>query len=127
MIRQSAPFSLIWWPMLKRDVPLRGPIAGAIDRQFGGFEAFKEAFSNKAALLFGSGWTWLVLDQDRLEIVATPNQDNPLSQGQTPIMGIDVWEHADYLKYQNRRPDYTAAFFSVINWERVNDVYAAAR
>lgn len=115
-----------WWPMLKKDVALAGPIADAIGQQFGGFDKFKETFSSAAGLLFGSGWTWLVLDQGKLTIVATPNQDNPISQGKTPILGIDVWEHAYYLKYQNRRPDYINAFFNVINWERVNEVYTAA-
>ena len=91
------------------------------------FQAGKETFSNTAALLFGSEWTWLVLDRGNLEIVATPKQDNPISQGKTPVIGIDVWEHAYYLKYQNRRPDYIGAFFNVINWDRVNDIYTAAK
>ena len=116
-----------WWPMLKKDVPYGGPVAEAINRHFGSQDAFKQAFSSAAALLFGSGWTWLVLNQGELEIVTTPNQDNPLSIGKTPIMGIDVWEHAYYLKYQNRRPDYISAFFNVVNWDRVNDVYAAVK
>ena len=104
-----------------------GPVADAIARQYGGLDPFKEKFSNAAALLFGSGWTWLVLDQGKLDILTTPNQDNPISQGKTPVMGIDVWEHAYYLKYQNRRPDYIEAFFNLINWERVNDVFTAAQ
>jgi len=116
-----------WWPMLKKEVPFAGPAAEAITKQFGGYDAFKEKFANTAALLFGSGWTWLTLDQGNLEIVATPNQDNPISRGKTPILGIDVWEHAYYLKYQNRRPDYIEAFFKVIDWNRVNDVYTAAK
>jgi Fe-Mn family superoxide dismutase len=116
-----------WWPMLKKEVAFGGPIADAVAKRFGSREKFKETFSNTAALLFGSGWTWLVLDRGSLEIVATPNQDNPISQGKTPLMGIDVWEHAYYLKYQNRRPDYVAAFFNVVNWDRVNDIYTAAR
>ena len=116
-----------WWSMLKKDVAFGGPIADAVTRQFGSYEKFKEAFSNTAALLFGSGWTWLVLDQGNLKIVATPNQDSPISQGETPVMGIDVWEHAYYLKYQNRRPDYINAFFNVVNWDRVNDIYTAAK
>ena len=116
-----------WWPLLKKDVAFEGPAADAIKNRFGSFDAFKETFANSAALLFGSGWTWLVVNQGELEVVATPNQDNPLSQGKAPILGIDVWEHAYYLKYQNRRPDYIAAFFNVINWERVNDIYSAAR
>lgn len=116
-----------WWPMLKKEVAFGGPIADAVTKRFGSREKFKETFSNTAALLFGSGWTWLVLDRGSLEIVATPNQDNPISQGKTPLMGIDVWEHAYYLKYQNRRPDYVAAFFNVVNWDRVNDIYTAAK
>jgi len=116
-----------WWPMLKKEVPFAGPAAEAITKQFGGYDAFKEKFANTAALLFGSGWTWLTLNRGNLEIVATPNQDNPVSQGKTPILGIDVWEHAYYLKYQNRRPDYIEAFFKVIDWNRVNDVYTAAK
>jgi len=116
-----------WWPMLKKDIAFAGPVADAVTQQFGSYEKFKEAFSNSAALLFGSGWTWLVLDQGNLEIVATPNQDNPVSQGKTPVMGIDVWEHAYYLKYQNRRPDYIGAFFNVVNWDRVNDIYISAK
>jgi superoxide dismutase, Fe-Mn family len=116
-----------WWPMLKKDVSFAGPVAEAITKQFGGYDAFKEKFANTAALLFGSGWTWLTLNQGKLEIVATPNQDNPVSHGKTPILGIDVWEHAYYLKYQNRRPDYIEAFFKVIDWNRVNDIYTAAQ
>ena len=87
---------------------------------------FKEKFSTAAALLFGSGWTWLVVHKGDLEIMTTPNQDSPLIQGKTPVLGIDVWEHAYYLKYQNRRPDYIAAFFNVINWEQVDEYYKAA-
>jgi Fe-Mn family superoxide dismutase len=115
-----------WWPMLKKDVAFSGPAADAITAAYGGYEPFKKAFSNAAALLFGSGWTWVVLDRGKLDIVATANQDSPISQGKLPLLGIDVWEHAYYLKYQNRRPDYIEAFFNLINWERVNDVYTAA-
>ena len=116
-----------WWPILKKDVTFGGPVAEAVTKRFGSYEKFKETFSNTAALLFGSGWTGLVLDRGNLEIVATPNQDSPISQGKTPVMGIDVWEHAYYLKHQNRRPDYIGAFFNVINWDRVNDIYTAAK
>ena len=116
-----------WWPMLKKNVPFAGPVAETITSSFGGYEKFKSAFANTAALLFGSGWTWLVLDQGKLEIISTANQDSPISLGKKPILGIDVWEHAYYLKYQNRRPDYIEAFFNVIDWQRVNDVYTAAR
>jgi len=116
-----------FWPTLKRGIAAKGPVVDAIAAQFGSFDKFKEDFSNAAALLFGSGWAWLAWDGEKLEIVQTPNQDNPLSQGKTPILGLDVWEHAYYLLYQNRRPEYISAFFNVINWERINDLYLAAK
>jgi len=116
-----------FWPTLKRGVAAKGPVVDAITAQFGSFDKFKEDFSNAAALLFGSGWAWLAWNGGQLEIVQTPNQDNPLSQGKTPILGLDVWEHAYYLLYQNRRPEYISAFFNVINWERINDLYLAAK
>ena len=115
-----------FWPMLKKEVPFAGPAADAINTQFGGFDGFKKSFSEAATLLFGSGWAWLVMDQDQLQITTTANQDNPISVGKIPILGIDVWEHAYYLKYQNRRPDYIEAFFNVVNWEKVNEYYQAA-
>ncbi|MGB0256651.1 MAG: superoxide dismutase [Flavobacteriaceae bacterium] len=107
-----------------------GDLATAIDQSFGSFEAFKTAFSNAAATQFGSGWAWLCVAKDgTLEVCGTPNQDNPLMPGVgcggTPILGIDVWEHAYYLNYQNRRPDYISAFFSVINWEEVANRFEA--
>lgn len=116
-----------FWPTLKKDVPVTGPVVDAIVTRFGTFDKFKEDFSNSAALLFGSGWAWLVYNQGELEIVTTPNQNSPVSQGKIPLLGIDVWEHAYYLKYQNRRPEYIAAFFNVINWEKINENYEAAR
>lgn len=101
-----------------------GDIADAINRHFGSFGKFKEDFSAAAATRFGSGWAWLVKQGDKLVISSTPNQDNPLMDiaevKGTPLLGIDVWEHAYYLKYQNRRPDYIAAFWNVINWQEVN-------
>ena len=107
-----------------------GDLASAIDRDFGSLEAFKEAFFNAAATRFGSGWAWLCVKNGKLEVCSTANQDNPLMNGVdcdgTPIMGIDVWEHAYYLNYQNRRPDYINAFFNVINWEKVAANYAEA-
>ena len=115
-----------WWPMLRKDVIYSGDVTKAIDAKFGSYDEFKDKFSNTAALLFGSGWTWLVFSDGELEIMTTPNQDSPLSQGKTPILGIDVWEHAYYLNYQNRRPDYISAFFNVINWEQVNEYFKAA-
>ncbi|MEM6260700.1 MAG: superoxide dismutase [Planctomycetota bacterium] len=110
-----------------------GDLAAAIDSDLGGMDAFKEAFSNAAATRFGSGWAWLgVMPDGKLAVCSTPNQDNPVMpfdgcDGCTPILGIDVWEHAYYLNYQNRRPDYITAFFSVINWTKVGELYAAAK
>ncbi|MEH0019542.1 MAG: superoxide dismutase [Desulfobacter sp.] len=115
-----------FWPLLKKDVALGGPVKEAIDKSFGDFNTFKSEFSTKAALLFGSGWTWLTADHGKLSIVTTPNQDSPITLGKTPILGLDVWEHAYYLKYQNRRPDYINAFFDIINWDKVNAHYNAA-
>ncbi len=116
-----------FWPILKKGVKAAGPAVDAIIKSFGSLDQFKEGFSNAASLLFGSGWAWLTVHSGELEIVTTPNQDSPISQGKIPILGIDVWEHAYYLKYQNRRPEYIAAFFEVINWERVNENYRAAQ
>lgn len=114
-----------FWPTLKKEVAARGPAVEAITKKFGSLDAFRETFANAATLLFGSGWAWLTLSGGELEIVTTANQDSPLALGKTPLLGLDVWEHAYYLKYQNRRPEYVAAFFQVINWERVNDLYLA--
>ncbi len=97
-----------------------GALAEAIDRDFGSFEAFRDAFNAAAAGQFGSGWGWLVKDKDnRLSVVATANQDSPLSDGKQPLLGVDVWEHAYYLNYQNRRPDYVKAFWNVVRWPQV--------
>lgn len=104
-----------------------GELAAAIDSTFGSLDAFKEKFSNAAATRFGSGWSWLSVDGGNLIVESTPNQDTPLSEGRTPILGLDVWEHAYYLNYQNRRPDYIAGFFNVINWDEVAKRYAAAK
>ncbi|MCY4017822.1 MAG: superoxide dismutase [Chloroflexi bacterium] len=103
-----------------------GALAQAIGAAFGGFAEFKSAYSAAAASVFGSGWAWLVTEGGSLRIETTANQDTPLMAGNTPVLGIDVWEHAYYLNYQNRRPDYIAAFFNVINWARVAENYAAA-
>ncbi len=103
-----------------------GALADAINSAFGSFDEFKSAFSAAAATRFGSGWAWLVSDGGALSVTSTPNQDTPLMSGDTPLLGIDVWEHAYYLNYQNRRPDYVAAFFNVINWDKVAELYAAA-
>ncbi|MGA9175236.1 MAG: superoxide dismutase [Thermoactinomyces sp.] len=105
-----------------------GEVAKAIDETFGSFDAFKEKFSDAAAKRFGSGWAWLVVKDGKLEVTSTPNQDNPLMEGAgTPILGLDVWEHAYYLKYQNKRPEYIKAFWNVVNWEEVNKRFLAAR
>ena len=104
-----------------------GELAAEIDKKFGGFDAFKQAFSQAAATRFGSGWAWLVVSNGELEVVSTPNQDNPLTDGKTPILGLDVWEHAYYLNYQNRRPDYIAAFWNVVDWNEVARRYEAAK
>lgn len=104
-----------------------GDLASAIDEAFGSLEKFKESFAAAAGGQFGSGWGWLVVnDGGGLEIVATPNQDSPLSDGKTPILGVDVWEHAYYLHYQNRRPDYLSAFWNVVNWDKVAERFGAA-
>jgi Fe-Mn family superoxide dismutase len=104
-----------------------GELAAAINEAFGSFEAFKEQFEKKAAGQFGSGWGWLVVNNGKLEITSTPNQDTPLSQGQTPVVGVDVWEHAYYLKYQNKRPDYLKSVWNVINWDIAAKNYEAAK
>ncbi len=96
-----------------------GALAEAITAAFGAFEAFKEAFGAAAATRFGSGWAWLVLSNGELKVYSTANQDSPLMQGDVPLLGLDVWEHAYYLKYQNRRPEYVSAFWNVVNWNQV--------
>jgi len=103
-----------------------GDVAKAIDADLGGFEKFKEAFTQAALTRFGSGWAWLSVKGGKLVVESTGNQDSPLSHGNTPILGLDVWEHAYYLKYQNRRPDYIGAFFNVVNWAEVERRYQAA-
>lgn len=103
-----------------------GALAKAIKADFGSFEAFKEAFSKAAATRFGSGWAWLCVDGGKLVVTSTPNQDNPVSEGLAPLLGLDVWEHAYYLKYQNRRPDYIQAWWNVVNWSEVEARYEAA-
>ncbi|MEQ9307854.1 MAG: superoxide dismutase [Balneolaceae bacterium] len=98
-----------------------GELATAIDSAFGSFDAFKEQFSNAAGTRFGSGWAWLVVDNGDLKVISTANQDSPIMDGLTPILGLDVWEHAYYLNYQNRRPDYVSAFWNVVNWDQVSE------
>jgi Fe-Mn family superoxide dismutase len=114
-----------FWEILKKDEKLRGEIEKAINKKFGSFENFKKQFSESAASLFGSGYTWLVLNEKKeLEILNLPNQDSPLSLNKHPLLAIDVWEHAYYLKYQNRRADWIENFFKIINWKKVDENYA---
>ena len=104
-----------------------GAIKEAIEETFGSFADFKEEFKTAATGRFGSGWAWLVIKDGKLAITSTANQDSPLMDGQTPVLGLDVWEHAYYLKYKNVRPDYINAFWSIVNWDKVNDFYAKAK
>ncbi len=103
-------------------------VAAAINEAFGSFEAFQEVFTTAATTRFGSGWAWLVVNAEgKLEVVSTPNQDTPISDGKKPILALDVWEHAYYLKYRNVRPNYIKAFFEIINWNKVAELYAEAK
>lgn len=105
----------------------KGAVADAITKTFGSFDAFKTQFGDAASKRFGSGWAWLTLQQGKLAITSTANQDSPLMDGASPLLGLDVWEHAYYLKYQNRRADYITAFWNVVNWEQVNANFAAGK
>lgn len=118
-----------WWPTLgaKGGSAPKAELAKDIDTAFGSFSAFQEKFTKTATSVFGSGWAWLALSDGKLQIETTPNQDSLLSTKHTPILGVDVWEHAYYLKYQNRRPEYVAAFFHVVNWDYVSGQYANAK
>ncbi|RXY98515.1 superoxide dismutase [Fictibacillus sp. S7] len=119
----------LFWEILKpggSNEPT-GEVADAINNKFGSLEAFKEQFANAAKGRFGSGWAWLVVNNGELEVTSTPNQDNPVMEGKTPILGLDVWEHAYYLKYQNKRPDYINAFWNVVNWDEVEKRYNEAK
>lgn len=104
-----------------------GEVAAAIDAKFGSFDAFKEEFAKAATTRFGSGWAWLIADGDGVAVTSTPNQDSPVMEGKAPILGLDVWEHAYYLNYQNRRPDYIGAFWNVVNWDVVEAKFQAAK
>ncbi|MFC5530367.1 superoxide dismutase [Cohnella yongneupensis] len=105
-----------------------GALAAAIDAELGGFDKFKETFAAAGATRFGSGWAWLALSKDgNLKVYSLPNQDSPIMEGDTPLLGLDVWEHAYYLKYQNKRPDYIAAFWNVVDWNAVGATYDAAK
>ncbi len=118
----------LFWKMMSPDGggEPSGAIAAAIGETFGSFDSFKEEFKAAGAGRFGSGWAWLVKDSSGLAVVSTPNQDSPISDGSVPLLGVDVWEHAYYLKYQNKRPAYLDAFWNVVNWDYVNELYAAA-
>jgi superoxide dismutase, Fe-Mn family len=117
----------LFWQMLSPDgggAP-SGELASAIDDKFGSLDSFKEEFKNAGIARFGSGWAWLVKDSDGLAVVSTANQDSPISDGKTPLLGCDVWEHAYYLKYQNKRPEYIDAFWNVVNWDYVAERFAS--
>ncbi len=119
----------LFWEMMTPDSTLApvGDLAQAIDREFGGFDAFKAEFSAAALTVFGSGWAWLAVDQDKkLHVVQTFQQDTVIMQNLQPVLGLDVWEHAYYLKYQNKRPDYIAAWWNVVNWNRAEELYQSA-
>ena len=119
----------LFWEMMSPDGggEPEGDLAAAIDETFGSFDAFKEEFKNAGINRFGSGWAWLVWDGSGLAVVSTANQDSPISDGQVPLLGADVWEHAYYLNYQNRRPDYIGAFWNVVNWGQVSENLAKAK
>lgn len=120
--------ALFWELMTPEETAPSAALAADLEATFGSFEDFKAAFTTAATSRFGSGWAWLVVNPDgKLEVTSTANQDTPISEGKTPILGIDVWEHAYYVKYRNVRPDYIKAFFSVINWNKVNELYVAAK
>ncbi|MDF2945691.1 MAG: superoxide dismutase [Bacillales bacterium] len=118
----------LFWTLLTPDY--KGPsdnILAKINEKFGSFESFKDEFTKAALTRFGSGWAWLVVYNGELEVTSTANQDSPLMEGKTPILGLDVWEHAYYLKYQNKRPDYISAFWNLVNWEKVEELYNQAK
>ncbi|TDM38347.1 superoxide dismutase [Macrococcoides canis] len=117
----------LFWTLLAPGKEAKGEVVDAIESKFGSLDAFKQEFADAAATRFGSGWAWLVVNNGELEVTSTPNQENPLMEGKTPILGLDVWEHAYYLNYQNKRPDYIAAFWNVVNWDKVNELYLAAK
>jgi len=119
----------LFWPSMSPDGggEPSGALAGAINSAFGSFDAFKEQFEAAGVNQFGSGWAWLVLDGGELKVTSTANQDNPVTNGQAPLLGNDVWEHAYYLKYQNRRPEYLKAWWNVVNWDTVAERYDKAK
>jgi len=115
-----------FWQVLKTGTTLQGDLLDAINKRFGSFDNFKKEYTAAAIGVFGSGWAWLVVRAGKLEIVTTPNQDSPITDGMAPLLTIDVWEHAYYVKYRNRRAEYVENFFNVINWEKVNELYGKA-
>lgn len=117
----------IFWSTLGKGTAPEGEIFEAIKNKFGSFKEFKNEFAEKAAKTFGSGWTWLVLNKNKLEIIQTFNQESPISKEMIPLITIDVWEHSYYLKYQNRRPEYIENFFNIIDWKKVNELYTIAK
>ncbi|WP_367783789.1 superoxide dismutase SodA [Streptococcus pluranimalium] len=119
--------ALFWELLSPEKTEITEDVKAAIDEAFGSFDAFQEKFTAAATTRFGSGWAWLVVDADgKLEVTSTPNQDTPLMEGKKPILGLDVWEHAYYLNYRNVRPNYIKAFFEIINWNKVDELYKAA-
>ena len=121
-----ANHSLFWNSLTSAKTTPSPELLNAINAAYGDMDSFKAEFSNAAATRFGSGWAWLIKNDDRsVSVMSTPNQDNPYMEGKKPILGLDVWEHAYYLNYQNRRPDYINAFFEIINWEKVSELFAA--
>ncbi|MBK1813524.1 superoxide dismutase [Clostridium sp. YIM B02505] len=119
--------SLFWKLLSPKGGKVNGPLAEAITGKFGSFDSFKELFAKAAATRFGSGWAWLVVNSNKeLEVLSTANQDTPVSDGFKPVLALDVWEHAYYLKYQNRRPDYVGSWWSVVNWDYANKLYEEA-
>lgn len=120
----------LWWTILApadNNIAPTGVLQEELDKTFGSFDVFKQKFTDAAVSVFGSGWAWLVVDGNGLAIMTTPNQESPLMQGAKPLLGLDVWEHAYYLHYQNRRPDYITNFFSIINWAEVERRYLATK
>ena len=118
--------SLFWQFLSPKKQKFNGEIAKVIDKTLGNFNELKKKFSEAAIGRFGSGWAWLVVDKGKLEVISTPNQDSPLMDGLKPILGLDVWEHAYYLCYMNRRAEYIESFWNIVNWERVNELYEEA-
>ena len=119
----------LFWDMMSANSVGKpeGELAKKIDEDLGGFDKFKEDFKKAALGQFGSGWAWLVLDNGKLAIVSTPNQDNPISQGKKPLLGIDVWEHAYYLKYKNKRADYIDSWWNVVDWKKIEEIYNSVK